>query len=366
MVANADTLPTNSNKINISNNLCPISNESQSTNIDSSALIKNQTNFETCYYRLSNNTNPWWNYSWTISRNNQYQNNNWNNRYQNNNWNNQYQNNNWNNQYQNNNWNNQYQNNNWNNQYQNNNWNNQYQNNNWNNQYQNNNWNNQYQNNNWNNQYQNNNWNNQYQNNNWNNQYQNNNWNNQYQNNNWNNQYQNNNWNNQYQNNNNRNYQAVPGYNLPEAHWPTNNASVYINSNDPIIRQAAITAINNWNSTGAFHFYLSNNPLSANIKISANNNPNSSFDGYTQTYFDRSNLTYHGQTQITLNNYFLQNPYFNYSFRHRVHTIMHELGHAIGLQHNSSDPSSLMYPNSTEYPIQPKDIQEVNYIYQNH
>ncbi|MRH47314.1 hypothetical protein GIX82_11135, partial [Lactobacillus reuteri] len=153
MVANADTLPTNSNKINISNNLCPISNESQSTNIDSSALIKNQTNFETCYYRLSNNTNPWWNYSWTISRNNQYQNNNWNNRYQNNNWNNQYQNNNWNNQYQNNNWNNQYQNNNWNNQYQNNNWNNQYQNNNWNNQYQNNNWNNQYQNNNWNNQY---------------------------------------------------------------------------------------------------------------------------------------------------------------------------------------------------------------------
>lgn len=258
MVANADTLPTNSNKINISNNLCPISNESQSTNIDSSALIKNQTNFETCYYRLSNNTNPWWNYSWTISRNNQYQNNNWNNRYQNNNWNNQYQ------------------------------------------------------------------------------------------------------------NNNNRNYQAVPGYNLPEAHWPTNNASVYINSNDPIIRQAAITAINNWNSTGAFHFYLSNNPLSANIKISANNNPNSSFDGYTQTYFDRSNLTYHGQTQITLNNYFLQNPYFNYSFRHRVHTIMHELGHAIGLQHNSSDPSSLMYPNSTEYPIQPKDIQEVNYIYQNH
>ncbi|HBQ43150.1 MAG TPA: metalloprotease, partial [Lactobacillus acetotolerans] len=65
--------------------------------------------------------------------------------------------------------------------------------------------------------------------------------------------------------------------------------------------------------------------------------------------------------KVQLNKFYLQNGWYGYSYNRIVNTAEHELGHAIGLNHNKG--VSVMYPQGSVYTIQPQDITNVKKLY---
>lgn len=147
-----------------------------------------------------------------------------------------------------------------------------------------------------------------------------------------------------------------------KARWKTNTASVYIAiKNDTKLRQAALDAISAWNQTGAFVFKLTNNQKHAQIVITTMNSSDTQAAGQTSTqFYEKTNFLYHAKVQ--LNQYYLENPDYNYSQTRITNTAEHELGHAIGLMHTNK--VSVMYPAGSYYTIQPRDIANVKKLYQ--
>ena len=65
---------------------------------------------------------------------------------------------------------------------------------------------------------------------------------------------------------------------------------------------------------------------------------------------------------VRLNAYYLLNPSYGYSQERIVNTAEHELGHAIGLDHNESE--SVMQSAGSFYSIQSQDVAAVQALYQ--
>ena len=144
-----------------------------------------------------------------------------------------------------------------------------------------------------------------------------------------------------------------------DARWQQNSATIYININNPVLKNATETAITQWNNTKAFTFKIVNNK-NANISVSAVNDPNNGAAGLTNTSMN-SATGYYLHATVELNSYYLLNPTFGYSQERIINTAEHELGHAIGLQHTNK--TSVMQPAGSYYPIQPRDIQAVKVLY---
>lgn len=139
-----------------------------------------------------------------------------------------------------------------------------------------------------------------------------------------------------------------------------NTATVYLNLNNPTLRNASITGLNAWNNTGAFNFQLTNNKKDAQIVIQAMDDSSTNAAGLTSTEYN--SLTNHLlHATVRLNSFYLLNPNYGYSNNRIVNTVEHELGHAIGLSH--SNGVSVMYPQGSFYTIQPSDIQNVKKLY---
>ena len=68
--------------------------------------------------------------------------------------------------------------------------------------------------------------------------------------------------------------------------------------------------------------------------------------------------------EVKLNRYFLLNPDFGYTHKRIVNTAEHELGHAIGLDHDDSKVS-VMQSAGSYYGIQQTDIDRVHALYAN-
>lgn len=143
--------------------------------------------------------------------------------------------------------------------------------------------------------------------------------------------------------------------------WNQTKANVFIDiSNNDELVSATRQAMNNWNKTGAFTFKETTNKQDANIIVKEMEDNTTSAAGVTHTSYNP--LTNHLlSAQIKLNTYYLQNDYYNYSYRRVVNTAEHELGHAIGLQH--TDTASVMYPAGSYYSIQEQDINAVKTLY---
>ena len=137
-------------------------------------------------------------------------------------------------------------------------------------------------------------------------------------------------------------------------------ASVYIDLKNQTLYNATITGIKTWNNTGAFDFKLTNTKKEAQIIIETMDDSDTNAAGLTDTEYN-SLTGYLLHATVKLNSYYLLNPAYNYSNDRIINTVEHELGHAIGLDHQNG--ISVMYPQGSFYTIQPSDVNNVKRLY---
>lgn len=145
------------------------------------------------------------------------------------------------------------------------------------------------------------------------------------------------------------------------ARWDQPSATIYIDTANETFRSAYQEAINSWNQTGAFTFQIINDKDKADIVATEMNDGNVSAAGEAES---QTNLLTKRFTHVTvrLNSYYLLDRRYGYSHERIVNTAAHELGHAIGLDHNEEE--SVMQSAGSFYSIQPIDIQAVKDLYQ--
>lgn len=144
--------------------------------------------------------------------------------------------------------------------------------------------------------------------------------------------------------------------------WNQASAKVYIDPNiNETLKQAYQEAISNWNQTGAFSFEMVSDQKQADIVATEMNDSNVTAAGEAQA---QTNLLTNRFMSVTvrLNAYYLLNPSYGYSQERIVNTAEHELGHAIGLDHNESE--SVMQSAGSFYSIQSQDVAAVQALYQ--
>ncbi len=136
---------------------------------------------------------------------------------------------------------------------------------------------------------------------------------------------------------------------IPEsngARWAQNTASIYIQSTDETLVAAYKEAITNWNNTGAFIFTLTDDASTADIVATDYSDANSQAAGLADS---QTNVLTNRITHV-----FLLNSDFGYTHKRIVNTAEHELGHAIGLDHDDSK-TSVMQSAGSYYGIQQVD-----------
>ncbi|MBS8092820.1 M57 family metalloprotease [Streptococcus suis] len=143
--------------------------------------------------------------------------------------------------------------------------------------------------------------------------------------------------------------------------WESNTATVYIETQNPTFVAAYETAIANWNATGAFTFVMTSDPNQADIIATEMN------DGNTQTAGEANSTTnlltnYYSSVTVCLNSFYLLNDQYGYDMDRIIHTAEHELGHAIGLDHEDSQ-TSVMESAGSNHGIQQADIDAVLALY---
>ena len=147
---------------------------------------------------------------------------------------------------------------------------------------------------------------------------------------------------------------------IPEsngARWAQNTASIYIQSTDETLVAAYKEAITNWNNTGAFIFTLTDDASTADIVATDYSDANSQAAGLADT---QTNVLTNRITHVDV----LLNSDFGYTYKRIVNTAEHELGHAIGLDHDDSK-TSVMQSAGSYYGIQQVDIDTVHALYAN-
>ncbi|HEM4640617.1 matrixin family metalloprotease [Streptococcus suis] len=143
--------------------------------------------------------------------------------------------------------------------------------------------------------------------------------------------------------------------------WESNTATVYIETQNPTFVAAYETAIANWNATGAFTFVMTSDPNQADIIATEMN------DGNTQAAGEANSTTnlltnYYSSVTVCLNSFYLLNDQYGYDMDRIIHTAEHELGHAIGLDHEDSQ-TSVMESAGSNHGIQQADIDAVLALY---
>lgn len=145
------------------------------------------------------------------------------------------------------------------------------------------------------------------------------------------------------------------------ARWSSNSANVYIETTDETLVSAYEEAINAWNATGAFTFNLVEDESSADIVATEYSDASSKAAGLAET--ETNALTNQiTRVDVKLNTYYLLENDYGYTHNRIVYTAEHELGHAIGLDHDD-DEESVMQSSGSYYGIQSVDIEKVNEIY---
>lgn len=146
-------------------------------------------------------------------------------------------------------------------------------------------------------------------------------------------------------------------------HWASKEATVFINAKHPEIIAAYKEAITSWNKTGAFYFHLTQDKSKANIIADERYQANvASPLGITYSTYYMPNQQY-SQANVYLNRFHVENKYYQKNGGKLLHTAQHELGHAIGLDHNSA-VASVMEPTGGKTSIQAVDINNVKKLYQ--
>ena len=150
--------------------------------------------------------------------------------------------------------------------------------------------------------------------------------------------------------------------NYDTPHWSSKEATVFINAKNPEIVNAYKQAITSWNNTGAFNFLLTNDKQKANIIADERYEGNVAAPlGVTYSTYYLPTKQYSNAT-VYLNSFHVQNNYYQKNGGKLLNTAQHELGHSIGLEHNSA-VASVMEPKGGKTSIQPVDINNVKKLY---
>ena len=150
--------------------------------------------------------------------------------------------------------------------------------------------------------------------------------------------------------------------NYDTPHWSSKEATVFINAKNPEIVNAYKQAITSWNNTGAFNFLLTYDRQKANIIADERYEGNVAAPlGITYSTYYLPTKQYSNAT-VYLNTFHLQNNYYQKNGGKLLNTAQHELGHSIGLEHNSA-VASVMEPKGGKTSIQPVDINNVKKLY---
>lgn len=122
------------------------------------------------------------------------------------------------------------------------------------------------------------------------------------------------------------------------ARWSSNSANVYIETTNETLVNAYKEAINTWNATGVFTFNVVSDASSADIIATEYSDASSKAAGFAET--ETNALTNHiTHVDVKLNTYYLTENDYGYTHNRIVYTAEHELGHAIGLDHDDSEES---------------------------
>lgn len=156
---------------------------------------------------------------------------------------------------------------------------------------------------------------------------------------------------------------SVDNYSHTEgSRWETNAATVYLESTYPTLVSAYETAIANWNATGVFTFTMTTDKDQADIIATDYSDAQTQAAGLAESETNMlTNRLKH--VDVKLNTYYLLNEEYGYDFDRIVHTAEHELGHAIGLDHDDAEVSVMQSAGST-YGIQETDLLAVQELYQ--
>ncbi|WP_295745797.1 M57 family metalloprotease [uncultured Limosilactobacillus sp.] len=153
---------------------------------------------------------------------------------------------------------------------------------------------------------------------------------------------------------------AVDQSSAVRGRWAQRSATVAVDTGNATLNAATVSAINQWNRTGAFTFHQTTDAKHAQIVVKMMDSDDAAA-GKTQTM----TMAMTGQiahATVFLNRHYLLNPVYGYSEQRIVNTVEHELGHAIGLNH--TDKVSVMQPAGSFYTIQPGDVNRVNKLYE--
>ena len=143
------------------------------------------------------------------------------------------------------------------------------------------------------------------------------------------------------------------------ARWSSNSANVYIETTNETLVNAYKEAINTWNATGVFT--VVSDASSADIIATEYSDASSKAAGFAET--ETNALTNHiTHVDVKLNTYYLTENDYGYTHNRIVYTAEHELGHAIGLDHDDSE-ESVMQSSGSYYGIQDVDIEKVQSLY---
>ncbi|MDI6666705.1 M57 family metalloprotease [Leuconostoc falkenbergense] len=148
------------------------------------------------------------------------------------------------------------------------------------------------------------------------------------------------------------------------AKWPRKDINVYYALDSTLNKDylnAWRLAVTNWNKVGVVELKSVDREEQADIILQVDDRSNTNQAGVTQNYYMK-NLLNGNKTIIRstakINKYFLD----NYSFDGKVNTAEHELGHALGLQHDDVH-NSVMNSAGSLYGIQQIDINQLKQLY---